>query len=231
MNEYSPALIAAIGDYSLLLNRGYPVTATIKLVGDRYRLDREERLILFRGVLDNASSAAIREKTLAVLPPGSDIGLDGYNVLFTLINYKRGHPLFIGTDGLLRDAGGAHGRFEREEDFTIAAEILCRHLVPLRPSSIRIYLDAPVSHSGQHRELLEATCSRFNLAAKTETVQNADLPLQEYAGTAIASSDSTVALKSRSPIFDLARHILEGEYQRSFIDILKYLKSDTKPNI
>jgi len=224
MNECSPALIAAIGDYSLLLNRGYPITATIKLVGDRYRLDRSERLILFRGVLDDDSSAVIREKTLVTLPPESDIGIDGYNVLFTLINFKRGHPLFIGTDGLLRDAGGAHGRFEREEDFAIAAELLCRHLVRLRLSSIRIYLDAPVSHSGQHRELLEATCSRLNLAATTETVQNADLPVQEYTGTAVASSDSTVALKSRSPIFDLARYILEQEYEKHFIDISQNIK-------
>jgi hypothetical protein len=224
MNECSPALIAAIGDYSLLLNRGYPITATIKLVGDRYRLDRSERLILFRGVLDDTSSAVIRKKTLVTLPPESDIGIDGYNVLFTLINFKRGHPLFIGTDGLLRDAGGAHGRFEREEDFAIAAELLCRHLVRLRPSSIRIYLDAPVSHSGQHRELLEATCSRFNLAATTETVQNADLPVQEYTGTAITSSDSTVALKSRSPIFDLARDILEQEYEKHFIVISQNIK-------
>ena len=96
MNNCSPALIAAMGDYSLLLNR-LPVTTTIKLVGDRYRLDRAERLILFRGALDGASSAIIKKKTLKALPPESDLGVDGYNVLFTLINYKRGHPLFIGT--------------------------------------------------------------------------------------------------------------------------------------
>jgi hypothetical protein len=70
-------------------------------------------------------------------------------------------------------------------------------------------LDNPVSHSGQHRKLLEEACARFGLPATAETVQNADLPLQEYDGTAVASSDSTVALKCRSPIFDLARRILK----------------------
>lgn len=173
MKECSPALKAAIGDYRLLLDRGYPVTATIKLVGDRYRLDRSERFILFRGVLDEASSAFIRGKILVTLAPESEIGVDGYNVLFTLINYRRGHP----------------------------------------------HLDAPVSHSGQHRKLWEATCSRFGIPAAAETVQNADLPLQDFTGTAVASSDSKIALKSRAPIFDLARHILEREYRRGFIDL------------
>jgi hypothetical protein len=216
MNDASPALRAAIGDYYLLLNRGYPVTATIKLVGDRYRLDRSERLILFRGVLDEATSRHIKDKTLETLPLESVIGVDGYNVLFTLINYKRGHPLFIGTDGLLRDAGGAHGRFEGEEDLLFAVELLCRYLSRLRPKFIKLFLDTPVSHSGQHRELLDTNLTRSGLTAAVETVPNADLPLQDFTATAIASSDSTVARKSRSPIFDLARYILEQEYQRTF---------------
>ena len=219
MNNCSPALIAAMGDYSLLLNRGYPVTTTIKLVGDRYRLDRAERLILFRGALDGASSAIIKKKTLKALPPESDLGVDGYNVLFTLINYKRGHPLFIGTDGLLRDAGGAHGRFEREADFGFAAELLAEHLERLKLSQVSVYLDSPVSHSGLHRELLADICSRRGLSATVETVQNADLPLQDFPGSAIASSDSTVALKCQSRVFDLARHILETAYDAQFIDI------------
>ncbi|AEJ20285.1 DUF434 domain-containing protein [Gracilinema caldarium] len=226
MNQCSPALIAAIRDYSLLLNKGYPVTATIKLVGDRYRLDRTERLILFRGVLDETTSRHIKSKTLGVLPPKSVLGVDGYNVLFTLINYKRGHPLFIGTDGLLRDAGGAHGRFEREEDLLFAVELLSRYLTRLKPKYINLFLDAPVSHSGEHRELLDIVCSRFGLAAAIETVQNADLPLQDFAGTAVASSDSTVALKSHSPVFDLARYILEQKYQQQFIALALYIHPD-----
>jgi len=35
----------------------------------------------------------------------------GYKVLFTLANYRAGRPLFIGSDGSLRDAGGSLGRF------------------------------------------------------------------------------------------------------------------------
>lgn len=223
MTALSEALQGAIRDYRLLLDKEYPVHATIKLVGDRYRLDRTERLILFRGVLDMNSSRYIHRKLLATLPPGSCLGIDGYNVLFTLINYKRGHALFIGTDGLLRDAGGAHGRFEAEADFIYAAELLCKYLLLLQTANCTIYLDAPVSHSGKHREVLEGIGSRTGLVLNTETVPNADLCLQDFSGTAIASSDSTVATKSASPIFDLARHILENEYQAQFIDIGLYV--------
>lgn len=219
MTECSQSLLTAILDYRLLLDKGYPVTATIKLVGDRYRLNRDERLILFRGVLDAETSQLINTKLLTALPPESDLGVDGYNVLFTLINYKRGHPLFIGTDGLLRDAGGAHGRFEREADFGFAAELLAEHLARLKLSQVSVYLDSPVSHSGLHRELLADICSRRGLSVTVETVQNADLPLQVFPGSAIASSDSTVALQCQSRVLDLARHILELTYDAQFIDI------------
>ncbi|MBN2875464.1 MAG: DUF434 domain-containing protein, partial [Spirochaetales bacterium] len=48
--ETESGLIEAIRDYRSLLDRGYPAQATIKLVGDRYRLPREGRVVLFRGV-------------------------------------------------------------------------------------------------------------------------------------------------------------------------------------
>jgi hypothetical protein len=223
MTALSEVLQGAIRDYRLLLDKEYPVHATIKLVGDRYRLDRTERLILFRGVLDTYNSQYIHSKLLAALPPGSYLGIDGYNVLFTLINYKRGHPLFVGTDGLLRDSGGAHGRFEKKQDFIFAAELLCRHLSQLGLADTTVYLDAPVSHSGIHREILADIGCRAGLKITTETVQNADLPLQDFSGTAVASSDSTIALKSKSPLFDLGRFILEREYQARFIDIGLYV--------
>lgn len=62
------SLVEAVRGYRFLLDRGYPVQATIKLVGDRFRLDEVERVVLFRGVLDQDASARIAGKTLAELP-------------------------------------------------------------------------------------------------------------------------------------------------------------------
>ena len=124
----SEALRASIEDYRLLLDRGYPVKATVQLVGNRHGLERAERIVLFRGVLDRDRSALIRSRTLARLPGEASLAVDGYNVLFTIANYMKGHPLFVATDGLLRDAGGAHGRFGTEEVFGKAAELLLERL-------------------------------------------------------------------------------------------------------
>ena len=41
---------AAAEDYLLFLDKGYSQKTVIKLVGDRFRLDRNHRQILFRGV-------------------------------------------------------------------------------------------------------------------------------------------------------------------------------------
>jgi hypothetical protein len=60
MYAASTSLLAAARDYRWLLDRGYPQSASLKLVGDRYRLERDERLVLFRGVFAGAASASRR---------------------------------------------------------------------------------------------------------------------------------------------------------------------------
>jgi|WetSurMetagenome_2_1015567.scaffolds.fasta_scaffold339744_3 hypothetical protein len=47
MYSASAALIEAAADYRWLLDSGYPEQASIKLVGDRFALDKEERLFRF----------------------------------------------------------------------------------------------------------------------------------------------------------------------------------------
>jgi len=139
-NYLNDTLRAAIIDYRHLLDRGYPVQATIKLVGDRYRLDRAGRIIMFRGVLDEETSSRIAGRLVVELPRRASLCIDGYNVLFTLANYRSGHPLFIGTDGLLRDAGGSHGRFATGTAFAEALEALIDALPEVDPDRVVFYL-------------------------------------------------------------------------------------------
>lgn len=212
----------ALRDYRLLLNRGYPIPSTLKLVGDRYRLSHTERIILFRGVLDDEKNADIGKKLISVLPATANLAIDGFNVLFTLINYRRGHPLFISTDGLLRDAGGAHGRIERIEDWDWARTLFCDTLLRLPVGPLWVYLDAPVSHSGEYRQELEQNLRAHKASVQVVLEDCADIPLQTFTGTAIASSDSTVALRCKTSIFDLARYILETSYHAQFLDVGAY---------
>jgi hypothetical protein len=219
----------AAADYRLLLDRKYPVKATLKLVGDRYRLNKVERNILFRGILDSETSKLIASRIITVLPDKAALAVDGHNVLFTLINYRKGRRLFIGTDGLLRDAGGAHGRLPAGTDFSEVLSLFCSTLVNLDLSKAVIYLDAPVSGSGLLAARLRSTFSGLAEAPSVivETVPSADPFVRNFRGNAVASSDSAVARSSAAPVFDLARMILTDSYGVEFMEMARFFPLDS----
>ena len=233
----SPPFRSAVQDYRLLLDRGYSSAASLKLVGDRYALDKAARTVLFRGVLSGDLSDAIAARLARTLPPGARLAVDGYNILFTLLNYRRGHPLFIATDGLLRDAGGAHGRIPDLGLFLECARAAVQRLSALGVSHAEVYLDSPVSGSGGHAEILRDLLAQEGISGRVETAVSADGPVQNFEGDATAgfaagnvvgfaaTSDSAVAAAARSPVFDLARDILESRYGAAFLDLGAVIQS------
>jgi hypothetical protein len=97
----------AVENYRYLKNREFPDKASLKLVGDRYRLSRLERNCLFRGVVSVSESE--RRKTKLVRADelkGQALGIDWYNVVITVESYLKGMPVFLSDDGILRDATG-----------------------------------------------------------------------------------------------------------------------------
>ncbi|MBN2874732.1 MAG: DUF434 domain-containing protein, partial [Spirochaetales bacterium] len=192
---------------------------TIKLVGDRYRLPREGRVVLFRGVHGRDMSDRIFGRILHRLPPGSLLGLDGYNVLFTVANYRMGHPLFVGTDGLLRDAGGAHGRFPSRSVFCEALELVVSRLAELEPSRAAFFLDSPVSSSGDHAAAIRQACVEAGINATVTVAVSADPLVRDYVGDAVATADSAIVLAARVPVYDLARDVLERRFCVRFFEL------------
>jgi len=153
------AITEAARDYRWLLDRGYPDNGSITLVGDRYRLNRHERHMLYRGV-SSAAAAARRAARLvtvsaasastaphtspatfpatatqrygaAQLNPASVLGIDGHNVLLTVANYLHGIPTFECDDGLIRDIGGVHGRVRDEAVMHRAIRLLAESVASL----------------------------------------------------------------------------------------------------
>ena len=202
----------AVADYRFLLDRGYPVTASLKLVGDRYRLDKSERMVLFRGVLDSATSRQNSTKLLKNLPEGANLSVDGYNILFTIINYLRGAPVFVSTDGFVRDAGGAHGRISDEAQFQTTISVVTSVLAVLEPLHVEFFLDAPVSGSYRHAEKIRTAMQSACLSCHVEVAKSADQCLISSASAILATSDSAILAKAGKPVFDLARHVLESRY-------------------
>ncbi len=132
--ELSGGFIAAVQDYRYLIDREYPHKASLKIIGDRYRLSAVERALLYRGVLSTTISECIRKKLISAPPAGSRIYVDGYNVLLTVMNYLLGRALCIATDGLVRDTGGVHGTIlHRRALFDEATDQLFRALAAVQP--------------------------------------------------------------------------------------------------
>ncbi len=221
--DYGPPFPEAVRDYRLLLDRSYPEAASLKLVGDRYALDKAGRTVLFRGVLSREFSGTIAARLVRDLPPGARVAVDGYNVLFTLLNYRKGHPLFIATDGLLRDAGGAHGRVYDEDVFREAVGQTVSALAGLGASEAAVFLDSPVSASARHAVWIREALRAAGISGGVSLASSADPPVRDFEGDAAATSDSAIARDARSPVFDLARFILEDRYGARFPDIAGFL--------
>ena len=205
-------------DYYMLKNRKYPAKGSLKLVGDRYRLTSIQRAILFRGIFDNESSENRRKKLIA--DPGNTILIiDGYNVIFTILNYQKGHPLFISNDGFLRDAGGKYGRIENQGSFKSALAVLSKNLASLKPESVEIYLDSPVSHSRIHAAWIREILENKNIICRVETVKSADFVLKNAKNGYICSSDSVIIDSSELRVFDLARYCLQTSFNPDFPEI------------
>jgi len=222
---FSENLQRAACDYRLLRNRKYPIKGSLKLVGDRYRLTADQRAILFRGIHDDEQSAFRRSRIMDD-PENPLLLIDGYNVIFTIMNYLEGHPLFIATDGLLRDAGGKYGKIENAGIFNSALSIICEGLILLGTGRVEMYLDSPVSHSGIHAGWIRDKLEDLDFICRVKTIQSADYALKTAMTGYICTSDSIIINHSELEVFDLSRYCLKMAFQPAFQDMRLFIDSN-----
>ncbi len=205
-------------DYRLLRERGYPETATLQIVGNRYDLDRVGRSALYRGVFPREASRRRRRKLVGRprLRTGKPLLVDGYNVLRTVANYLAGRPLFLASDGLLRDAGEAFAA-PGDELVLRAADLVLDHLAAL-PGAVetRFLLDSPVSRSGELAAGIRTRMAARGLSGDARTVRSPDYELGRAADAVVCTSDSAVIDAVPGRVYDLARAVLRGRFGARF---------------
>ena len=202
----------ALSDFRFLKDKKYPDRAALKLVGDRYRLSAAARNCLFRGVVSRKASsrrisALLKPEQLCCRP----LGIDWFNVLITLESYLKGHPVFIADDGVLRDSSGVHGSYRPGSVTPRATTEILKTTICLLPESISIFIDSPISFSGEtalslRKEMERLTTIPFTVAV----IPSADFPLKSFRGV-VATSDSIIMDKNES-IFDLPRYTLRRSF-------------------
>ncbi|MHA1382244.1 MAG: DUF434 domain-containing protein [Candidatus Helarchaeota archaeon] len=217
--EQKKKLYNAAEDFKYLLNRGYNRKSALKLVGDKYILDRTTRNILFRGVFSDDEIKQRNEKKISQHKVKDKIlSIDGYNVLITLETMLKNETLIISNDGFIRDASKISNRYKKSENTNLAINLIFRKLVQLAPKSVCIFFDKPISKSGEMAALFNNKISEFGLKGIAKAVNSPDQEIIKT-GHIVVSADSVILDKCNS-IFDLAGAILK---ERSYKNCISFL--------
>jgi hypothetical protein len=218
----SDEFLNGLCDYYYLINRNFPEKGTLKLVGDRYRLNGDQRTILYRGITSE-KKANRRKNRLS-----DDIGnkyllIDGYNVLFTLLNYRLGRITFISNDRIVRDAGSLHGKLREEDLFLASLDLLFDYFGEFKPAFVHFYIDSPVSLSAFHNRIINEKILQNQLSGICEIVKSPDHCLKKNKEGIIVTSDSVIIDKTSNPIIDLPHLVLKSKFKAKLFDLNKVL--------
>ncbi len=176
---------------------------SVEIVGRRFSLRKMEVVALSKLVRPPEESL---RNSLKVVPArcvsGRDLGIDGFNVLITLEAALSGQPVYVCSDGMVRDLSLAYSSYRPSERFDEAVQLLDEVIKQLRPGKAVIYLDSPISKSGR-------------IAGKIrEVIDDADVIVSKRVDSDIlnheivASSDSRV-ISHATCIVDLPRVALD----------------------
>ncbi len=199
-------------DYFYLQDRNYPQKGTLKLVGDRYKLSGDQRTVLYRGISSKKHSNN-RKTRLVTDIKDKNLFIDGYNVLFTVLNYRLGRLVFISTDGILRDAGSLHGKIRNDVLFYDCITLLFDFFTVKIPAYLNIFLDSPVSHSAKHKNIIDKAMDHYSLNGNCKLVKSPDLEIKQNSKGIICSSDTAIIDRTENNIADIPRAVLEKNFR------------------
>ncbi|KIG18209.1 hypothetical protein DB30_01713 [Enhygromyxa salina] len=198
-----PALRTAVAEFAWLLERGYPETAALELVGNRHGLRTRQRTAVLRSTCTDAALAGRSDRRIdAKALAGRPLAIDGFNVLISLEVALAGGVLLRGRDGALRDLASVHGSYRRTAHTLAAAAAIGEHLAALAPASVQWWLDRPVSNSGRLAQALAELAASHGWAWEIELDHDPDRRLASFEGV-VATSDAWILERARAH-YDLA---------------------------
>ena len=198
----TPAFIEAARDYFWLQEKDYPQRLVFKIVCDRYRMDSIQRVIIYRGIFPSRENIA-RMKKQTASAGGMNLLVDTTNVIFRLNNYLCGRPVFLCTDGLLRDAGDAFSKQYPTDIHKRSIHLLIAYMKQLEVRSARFLIDQPADGSEQIESELETAGREFGYPTTIETTYPADRGMNGPFPCIIATADSEVIDSLSCPCIDL----------------------------
>ncbi|MCH2083467.1 MAG: DUF434 domain-containing protein [Saprospiraceae bacterium] len=193
-----PNLRIAVEDFSYLLTKGYAPNASLKLVGDRFRLKERQRMAVRRCGCDAMTAKTIAAKECSKEAVNrQSIELDGFNVLIIVESALSGGLILKGYDHCYKDLASIHSTYKKVLETEKAIEIIGNGLEALEITEVSWFLDRPVSNSGRLKQILLAYAEKHSLDWEVHLVFNPDKTLIERQNL-VASSDSIVVRESKN---------------------------------
>jgi|Deesub1362B_J571_1020462.scaffolds.fasta_scaffold00004_245 hypothetical protein len=203
-------LSEAAVDYLYLLERGYTRSVALKTVSNRYGLDKDRQMAIYRSIHPLKLSLKVHRKSLKSSELSRHrLGIDWYNVFITVNSGLTDNPLYLGTDGFIRDIRGIHGKINMLSETDITIECITKYLQKSKPRGVKVFLEKNISWSGEMKQRISNVFFNYDIQVDsillTKTVDK-DMISEELV---IASSDS-VLLNKACRVFDLARAALDN---------------------
>ncbi|MCG8648760.1 MAG: DUF434 domain-containing protein, partial [Pirellulales bacterium] len=156
-------------------SRQYGAASSVKLVGDRYNLDRRQRVAISRCACgDDQRDSRLENQMRCADLAACSLWIDGFNVLTTIEAAMSGGVILLARDGCYRDMASMHGSYRTVEETEAALIALGEVLAPLRLSECHWLLDQPVSNSGRLKTMLRDVAQRFDWNWSVELVPDPD---------------------------------------------------------
>ncbi len=207
---------SAIKDVIYLYDRNYPEKTVIQAVGNRYRLSRQERMILYRGISKKTYRKSINPVEHSCIRQNKII-VDGFNVLITVESYLKGVIVFRGIDNITRDIAGIHSYKSRPEICRKAVSLLIDAFLELGPGFVTIIFDNPVSMSGEIADTMNRKFSESGIEGYAYTDKSPDYLLKN-SDQVVCTSDSVI-ISSSDLVFDLPAFIIEHMLRKKIFSL------------
>ncbi|HEX6716684.1 MAG TPA: DUF434 domain-containing protein [Pyrinomonadaceae bacterium] len=209
-------LRGAVSELCWLMSRGYNMTSSLKLVGDRHGLRERQRLAVSRCACSDQDRQRRKDHCIAVEQlRDQQVSVDGFNLIITVEAALSGGVLLVGIDDCIRDLSSVHGSYRSVEETDRAIMMIGDALQTLAPSSVHWFLDRPVSNSGRLAAKLTDLASKNQWPWNVEVVFNPDTAIIAAPGVAITSDSSILDHVSRWA--DLKTHLLAHEIPHAWL--------------
>jgi hypothetical protein len=186
------AIRAAIHEVSWLLSRGYPLELAVRAAGDHHQLAARARMCVTRASASPTLAAKRRAACVSTIAlEGAQVDLDAFNILVSLEVARGTGLLFRCPDGAIRDLAGLRGSYKPVDATEPAVALLVQWFAQQRVQTLRVWIDEPVSNSGQIRRMFELA-SELVPAVKCEIALVRDADQAMLGKTLVASADAMV---------------------------------------